>query len=186
MTYCPILKKTVLFAGVQDFPLVPYNETWEYDGTNWVQKLPSVAPVGRWGIRLVFLPEENRAMTHAGSDVAAVFLDTWEYELLHQDDKTYKLDLDYSSSDTNVRAKVTLQRCSDFFYWNQGGGAWQAAASSVTLAFSATRTRASAMTGIDPNPTSSPEVWRVRIAYDDLGMTPPETVRTYKAFLKEE
>jgi hypothetical protein len=97
----------------------------------------------------------------------------------------YKLDLDYKSSDANTLARVSLQRTSDFFYWNNGTSLWQAAASSVTVAFSATRTRASVLTSIDA--LTAPDVYKVTIDYDPVGgPLGPREVRVYKVFLKEE
>lgn len=62
--------RTVLFGGRTLVPfdgLVPNGETWEYDGTNWLQRFPAHAPEPRSGHALFYDPV-RRVTTLYGGD----------------------------------------------------------------------------------------------------------------------
>lgn len=65
----------VLFGGVDDS--VVYNETWEYNGSTWVQILPTVSPAARYSSTLVYDKARNRTVLFGGWPGAN---EIWEYD----------------------------------------------------------------------------------------------------------
>lgn len=92
---------------------------------------------------------------------------------------TYDLAVDYRVDTLATDAKLVVQRASDFYYWNNGGSAWQAAASDVTLAYSPGRTRLAAMSAITTT-LGEQLILKVR---NDTGAAAAHNVFVYKVGL---
>jgi hypothetical protein len=65
----------VLFGG---FPNL--GDTWEWDGNNWVQRLPAVSPSSRQGHAMAYDLSRSRVVLFGGSDAAGILSDTWEWD----------------------------------------------------------------------------------------------------------
>jgi len=182
MDFCPDTNTSLLFGGFDYIGPTYYNDLWDWDGVDWVQRMPVQKPPPRTHPQVAYHEVQKRLIVYGGHD-GTYRGDTWEYDILFPVDLIYHLTVDYKNSDTNTRVKVALQRLHDFYYWNEGLSSWQAAPTTVTLPDSATRDRIAVMTNITV--TAEPEVWRVRITYDSLGAPiGPPNVYIYKAYLK--
>lgn len=73
--------RAVLFGGATNFGTVPLGDTWEFDGTNWLQLTPGPAPSARHGHGLCFDPGRARLVLFGGTGSlsTARFRDTWEW-----------------------------------------------------------------------------------------------------------
>src|SRR5216684_202868 len=77
------LGRTRLFGGdhVAPFSLGPVNDTWEWDGANWTQDVPSAAPSPRAGQSMAYDSGRARTIVFGGTaeGFPGVFYnDTWE------------------------------------------------------------------------------------------------------------
>ena len=71
----------VLFGGFEPNLAVSYNDTWEYDGTNWTQIAGLTPPSTRDGFAFAFDSARSRLVIFGGWDANnAPFNDTWEYD----------------------------------------------------------------------------------------------------------
>ena len=75
--------RTVLFGGTdlgaQGLRLV--DDTWEYDGTNWVSVAPAARPAARGGYSMTYDPVRSRTVLFGGAGGGGYVLDdTWEYD----------------------------------------------------------------------------------------------------------
>jgi hypothetical protein len=66
-------QKLVVFSG-SDLP-----DTWEWDGTNWLQRTPAASPSARWGHRMVYDAARKRTVLFGG-DRVSLLSDTWEWD----------------------------------------------------------------------------------------------------------
>jgi hypothetical protein len=91
MTYDVARGKTVLFGGLLadslfgDTATVNGNDTWEWDGATWQQRISPTAPTARNRAGLAYDRNRNRVVLHAGvpfgnSVSGGVFDDTWEWD----------------------------------------------------------------------------------------------------------
>lgn len=94
---------------------------------------------------------------------------------------TYKVAVDYRVDTFSENAKISVQRTTDHYYWNNGGAAWQAAASDVTLTYSPTRTRVEVMTDI---PIAAENERLIIKLYNDTGASASHNVYLYKVDLR--
>lgn len=80
--YAPWLSKTVLFGGYGVDPSAgtPLNDTWYYDGTDWVEQSPATKPSARWDHRLAADTVRSRIVMFGGYDATIDLNDTWEYD----------------------------------------------------------------------------------------------------------
>ena len=82
MAYDSIREVIVLFGG-RDGDGNPLNhDTWEYDGTNWVQISTTVSPSERYGTPLVFDSQKEKMVLFGGGLMNGNFHtsdETWEY-----------------------------------------------------------------------------------------------------------
>ncbi len=70
---------TVMFGGALGSLSNPIAETWEWNGTNWTQRLPTLAPSGRYGAALAHDPVRGVTVLFGGQDVSGAQADTWEW-----------------------------------------------------------------------------------------------------------
>jgi len=68
--------RTVLFGGL-NCPTAHQSATWEWDGTAWTQRFPSVAPPPRYRHAMAFDRARNRTILFGGAGSLA---DTWDWD----------------------------------------------------------------------------------------------------------
>ncbi|OGO26660.1 MAG: hypothetical protein A2W33_08350 [Chloroflexi bacterium RBG_16_52_11] len=80
MAYDSARRLTVLFGG-DGTGRERRNDTWEYDGFNWIQAQPAQSPPGRVNIQgaMAFDSNRSRVVLFAGLGVPGYLNDTWEY-----------------------------------------------------------------------------------------------------------
>lgn len=66
---------TVLFGGTDNAQ--NYGETWEFDGTAWVQATPAASPAPRWWARMAYDIQRGVCVLFGGNGNNA---ETWEYD----------------------------------------------------------------------------------------------------------
>ena len=82
MAYDPVRRRVVLFGGDQPGPVLPDNQTWEYDGNTWQQVLPALSPPPREEHRIAFHAGLGEVVLYGGLDDLGLFLlgDTWSWD----------------------------------------------------------------------------------------------------------
>jgi hypothetical protein len=167
LVYVPDETKFLIFGGRSGGGL-DVGATEEYDGTDWNAVTPFQQPNARQSMPTVmeYMPGDKRVVLHGGISASVLQNDTWEYNIVLTEPVLYTLGLDYRTSSASALLEVSLQRCSDFFYWNNGGAAWQAASSVVSVPNSATRARLTVMTNITVNP--EPDVFKVVVKHANV------------------
>jgi len=79
----PIRKRLVLFGGALTlgiFP-VPSGETWEWDGSNWIQRFPKTQPGARFGAAMAFNLKTRRVAMFGGhAGLNPLPTGTWEWD----------------------------------------------------------------------------------------------------------
>jgi len=88
MSYDSDRHVTVLFGGAADPPIGSpvMGDTWEFDGTNWTQRLPATAPVARSMANMVYDSNRHRSVLYGGTvynGFPAGFAyspETWEWD----------------------------------------------------------------------------------------------------------
>jgi hypothetical protein len=72
---------TVLFGGDNE-ESGWLNDTWEFDGTNWLQRQPAQSPPGRGNIdqTLIYDAKRQKVVLYGGLGAAGYLADTWEYD----------------------------------------------------------------------------------------------------------
>jgi hypothetical protein len=76
MAYDPRRQRIILFGGHgQGFSQV-YDDTWEYDGSTWVQRSPATTPPARYAHAMAFDSARDRLVMFGGS---GTITDTWEW-----------------------------------------------------------------------------------------------------------
>jgi hypothetical protein len=105
------------------------------------------------------------------------------WQFLEAAPTTYEVAVDYKMDVFGTEAELLIQRTSDYYYWNQGGSAWQAASSTITLANSMTRTRVTAVMDTISVPTI-PENLIIRVRRKTAA-GPSYNVYLYKVKLEE-
>jgi hypothetical protein len=75
MTYDSARQKVVMFGGdsLHGGSGVIYNDTWEWDGTNWAKATPAVSPPVNDGHNMAFDSRRNRTVMFGGGQ-------TWEWD----------------------------------------------------------------------------------------------------------
>jgi len=79
MTYDSGRGVTVLFGG--DAGYTVYDDTWEWDGTNWTQRSPANKPTMRQDQALAYDSGRGVTVLFGGHEPYTVLDDTWEYAL---------------------------------------------------------------------------------------------------------
>ena len=73
--------RVVLFGGRIGGGFTPTSDTWEWDGSTWTRRTPSVSPPPRHGHVLVYDAARSRIVLFGGQDGAGgVLSDTWEWD----------------------------------------------------------------------------------------------------------
>lgn len=75
--------RVVVFGGMtsNDRTTATYNsETWEWDGTAWLRRLPVSTPPARGWCKLTYDEHRSRVVLYGGADASNVFQDTWEWD----------------------------------------------------------------------------------------------------------
>ncbi len=81
MAYDSKRKRVVLFGGADGVgPSSYFGDTWEWDGTNWLDKAPSVHPGARAEGTMAFDPVRGAIVLYGGySFTAGGYVDTWQW-----------------------------------------------------------------------------------------------------------
>ena len=82
MVYDSARRRTVLFGG-QTYVgswWVWLNQTWEYDGSTWIQRSPAVSPPARVNHRMAYDSARRRVVLFGGVGLAGEVNDTWEWD----------------------------------------------------------------------------------------------------------
>ena len=70
--------KVVLFGG--DYNFQSFNDTWLWDGSNWVQQSPSTSPGPRSGASMTYDSAHTQVILFGGSDETGALNDTWVWD----------------------------------------------------------------------------------------------------------
>jgi hypothetical protein len=75
----------VLFGGLGynwalPNPFVPLNDTWEWNGSNWIQRFPSTTPPARYGHALAYDVGRGVTVMFGGTGATTNHADTWEWD----------------------------------------------------------------------------------------------------------
>ena len=77
MAFDPLRKVIVLFGGTDNGLL---GDTWEYDGSTWIERPQPVAPSPRIGAALAFDGTLGKLVLFGGADANGNRDDTWQYD----------------------------------------------------------------------------------------------------------
>lgn len=81
MAYDSARGQAVLFDGAVAGVRTPLNDTWTWDGSNWMQKTPQTNPPGRTFSTMAFDSKHGQIVLFGGSDTNGLKLqDTWTWE----------------------------------------------------------------------------------------------------------
>jgi hypothetical protein len=81
MAYDSARQRTVLFGGLVGSALAPLAETWEWDGTTWLQRQTSTQPTGRTEHAMAYDSARGCVVAFGGGNVEYGH-GTWRYGLL--------------------------------------------------------------------------------------------------------
>jgi hypothetical protein len=74
------LKSVIAFGGFGEGVGQDTNQTWSWDGTNWVLLNPSKSPSARDGMGMAYDPATHEVVMFGGEDLAGKELrDTWKW-----------------------------------------------------------------------------------------------------------
>ncbi len=78
----PVRQRVVLFGGaIPTSSLPPLNETWEWDGTTWLQRTPAQRPTPRAWAAMAFCANNSKLVLFGGYDPNVnTYGDTWEWD----------------------------------------------------------------------------------------------------------
>ncbi len=79
MTWDPLRRRVVMFGGGVGVPGTVLDDTWEWDGTNWVRVAPTTTPPGRCGHGATFHAGRGRVVITCGETSNDLLGDTWEW-----------------------------------------------------------------------------------------------------------
>jgi len=74
--------RVVLFAGANEYNLFDFADTWEWDGTSWIERSPAASPPPRFGHAMAYDAARGRVVLFGGYDfITGLALDdTWEWD----------------------------------------------------------------------------------------------------------
>lgn len=81
MSYDPVRKRVVLFGGFSGSIRMDLDDTWEYDGTDWIQVAPTVRPGARDSAIATYDESRQCVVLYGGSSqtLPNAHSDLWEY-----------------------------------------------------------------------------------------------------------
>jgi len=79
MTYDSARNRTVLFGG-GSAAFTNYADTWEFDGTGWIQRTPATSPPALVGAAMAFDTIRQLSVLFGGGTSAGFSSDTWEWD----------------------------------------------------------------------------------------------------------
>jgi hypothetical protein len=77
LCYFPPTGKTILFGGTNS--VQAFNDTWEWNGTAWTQRVTTNAPSPRWHFRIAYATDRQRIIGWGGQIPNSAVDDTWEF-----------------------------------------------------------------------------------------------------------
>jgi len=85
VTYDSARQKVVLFGGVSDWlgsSFLHMNDTWEWDGKDWIEMHPKTLPPVRAGQMMAFDEKRGVVVMFSGEDKSEMYMlsDTWEWD----------------------------------------------------------------------------------------------------------
>ena len=79
--YDPVRDRTVVFGGrTACNPGSYFQDTWEWDGDQWIERTPTSRPSPRARAKLAFDASRNRVVLFGGTNGTTTFADTWEWD----------------------------------------------------------------------------------------------------------
>jgi hypothetical protein len=79
MAFDALRQRTVLFGGVNALG-APIDETWEWNGTAWLQRAPANRPSPRFYPQMAYDSARARTVLFGISDFTQELFDTWEWD----------------------------------------------------------------------------------------------------------
>lgn len=73
MVFDPVRARTVLFGGHVPFQGLIYNDTWEWNGTQWLQIQTATTPPGGGDFAMAWDPNRQRTVLYVGNEL-------WEFD----------------------------------------------------------------------------------------------------------
>ncbi len=176
LAYDPARHVLVLHGGIRDDG-TSLADTWEWNGTSWLEVTPASGPPARDAHALVYDPRRGRTVMFGGQRDGALLADTWDW------DGTSWTDVTPASGSPPARAlhamaydaarggivlfggRVSGSLVADTWQWS--GSAWQQLTVSSTpspraahaLAYDASRARLVLVGGYDASNTRFGDVW---------------------------
>jgi hypothetical protein len=82
MAYDSRRGRVVLFAGANEYDFVDFADTWEWDGTSWIQRTPITSPPRRFAHAMAYDAARGRVVLFGGFDFFSgiALSDTWEWD----------------------------------------------------------------------------------------------------------
>lgn len=76
LAFDPVRQRVVLWGGISGYPYTYFDDTWEWDGSNWVQLLPGTRPPAMFGASMAFDEVLSRVLLF-GAPYGAGACATW-------------------------------------------------------------------------------------------------------------
>lgn len=83
MTYDTNRNVAVMFGGAPTEPSPRLADTWEFDGSTWIQRTSLASPSPRTEATMVFSQRTGRTILFGGQDIQNRLNDTWEWDGLN-------------------------------------------------------------------------------------------------------
>lgn len=82
LTYDVLRQRVVLFGGIVEPSKTCLADTWEWDGSDWVQRLPAMSPAARSQHAITYDAARGRVLMFGGRacNRGPLFGDTWEWD----------------------------------------------------------------------------------------------------------
>lgn len=129
-------RMTVLFGGGKSTRFGPteHDDTWEWDGSQWLQRSPAVKPPARWDHAMAYDAARGVVVLFGGSLLyGGSFTDTWEWDGTNWSNRTPATSPpagDAAMTYDAVRRRTVL--FTDDSTWAWDGVSWQQLATPVT------------------------------------------------------
>ena len=82
MAYDTMRGRVVLFGGANEYNFIDFADTWEWDGSAWIERTSLANPSPRFGHAMAYDAARGRVVLFGGYDFRArrVLADTWEWD----------------------------------------------------------------------------------------------------------